>query len=407
MRRFFRSRPLLGDALTTGAYLLCAVVLAGASVDVPGLAPVWIALVLALPGAGVVFFRRRWPALMFAAANVLFLISAATGTAAELLLPLLTGYAVGAYRSARAAWTCFVLGIGCAVLCGYVLTVRSRTGYPLLEGTQPPVTGSFSSDWLNNALGLVVLLVIVMLIGINVGVRGRYILALLDRARHLEHERDQQYEIAGARERERIAREMHDIIAHSLSVMIFLADGAYAAAPNRPEHARDAIGRVADTGRRTLAEVRRLLGTVRVEDRLLPAPHAPQPGVSDLPDLAESIRHAGLPVRMTLTGPPVSDPALGLTVYRIVQEGLTNALRHATGAGRVMVLVSRTEDAVDILVEDDAPAATADKQGSEAGRGLLGLRERVALYDGTVDAGPRDGGGWRVRARLPLTGGTA
>ncbi len=407
MRRSLRDRPWLGDALTTGAYLLCAVVLAVVSAGVPGLAPAWIAVVLALAGAVVVFFRRRRPALMFAAGNVLFLISAATGTAAELLLPLLTGYAVGAYLSARAAWVCFGLGVGCAALGGYVLTVRGRTGYPLLEGTQPPVTGFFFSDWLNNALGIAVLLVIVMLIGINVGVRGRYILALLDRARHLEHERDQQYEIAGARERERIAREMHDIIAHSLSVMIFLADGAHAAAPARPEQARDAIGRVADTGRRTLAEVRRLLGTVRVEDRMLPVQHTPQPGVPDLPDLAEGIRHAGLPVRLTLTGPPVADPALGLTVFRIVQEALTNALRHATGASRVTVLVSRTEDAVVILVEDDAPATQGGTPGQESGRGLLGIRERVALYAGTVEAGPRDGGGWRVQARLPWTGGTA
>lgn len=404
VRRAFQRRPWLSDVLAAGFYLLFAGLLAAASAEVPDLAPLWIALVLAGPGAVTVWLRRRHPVLMFVAANLLFLVSAATSTTAELLLPLLTVYAVGVYRSARAAWVCFGVGVSCAAFGAFILATRSRTGPLLLEPTQPPNTGDLLADWVNITFGIMVILLIATLIGTNVGGRKRYISALLDRARHLERERDQQSEIAGARERERIAREMHDIIAHSLSVMIFLADGAYAAAPGQPEQSREAIGRVADTGRRTLGEVRRLLGAVRAEDRTEPVDHAPQPGAAQLAHLAEDIRRAGLPVRMEVTGPPITDPTLGLTVYRIVQESLTNALRHARGASEVAVLVARTDDAVEIVVEDDAPSGMASGPGPEAGRGLLGIRERAALYAGKVEAGRRTGGGWRVYARLQWTG---
>ena len=404
VRAAFQRRPWLGDLLTTTLYVLFAGVLASATAEAPDAAPLWVAVALAVPGAATAYFSRRSPVLTFAAANLLFLVSAATSTTAELLLVLLTVYAIGAHRSTRAAWICFGIGTGGAALGAYILAVRSRTGPLLLEPTQPPNSGDLFSDWLNITIGIAIILLIATLIGTNVGGRKRYIAALLDRARHLERERDQQSEIASARERERIAREMHDIIAHSLSVMIFLADGAYAAAHGRPEQSREAIGRVADTGRRTLTEVRRLLGTVRTEERMLPTEHAPQPGAAQLADLADDIRRAGLPVRMTITGPPITDPALGLTVYRIVQESLTNALRHARRASLVTVLVACSDDAVNITADDDAPPSLAAHQESDPGRGILGIRERAALYDGSVEAGRREDGGWRMHVRLPWTG---
>ncbi|PNI09470.1 ATPase [Arthrobacter sp. AFG7.2] len=404
VRRSLQRRPWLGDLLPTVLYVLFAGLLATASAGDPDAAPLWIAVVLAVPGTATAFFSRRRPVLMFAAATLLFLVSAATSTTAELLLVLLALYAIGANRSPRAAWTSFGLGTGGAALAAFILTVRSRTGPLLLEPTQPPNSGDLFSDWLNNTIGITLTLLIATLIGTNVGGRKRYIGALLDRARHLERERDQQSEIASARERERIAREMHDIIAHSLSVMIFLADGAYAAAPGRPGQSREAMGRVADTGRTTLAEVRRLLGAVRTTEREHPADHAPQPGAAQLGHLADDIRRAGLPVQLTTAGPPITDPALGLTVYRIVQESLTNALRHAHGASKVTVLVATSGEAVDITVDDDAPSGPAGNHESEPGRGILGIRERAALYGGAVAAGPRKDGGWRLQVRLPWTG---
>lgn len=401
MRRFFQRRPWLTDSLLAGLYLLIASLLAIATAFAPGLTPVWIAIVLAAAGTAVVLFRRRRPVLMFALATVLALIGAATSTVAEMLLPLLAVYAVGVYRSTRAAWACFGVGMVGAALAAYLIGVRTRSGPYLLDPTQAPDSGDPFSDWVNSASALVILFLIGTLIGTNVGERKRYIAALVDRAGQLLRERDQQAVIASARERERIAREMHDIIAHSLSVMISLSEGAYAAAPDRPVQSRDAIGRVAETGRRTLGEVRRLLGAVRADDPTFSVEHAPQPGVAQLAQLAEEIRLAGLPVRMTLTGTPAADPALGLTVYRIVQESLTNALRHARGAREVVVLVAWADGAVEITVDDDAPSPPADL---EPGRGILGIRERTALYGGVVEVGRREVGGWRVFVGLPWTG---
>jgi signal transduction histidine kinase len=228
------------------------------------------------------------------------------------------------------------------------------------------------------------------------GQRRRLLSTLVDRAQRLARERDQQAEIATARERERIAREMHDVIAHSLSVMIALADGARAAADDRPGEAKDVMGRVAQTGRRTLGEVRRLLGSVR-GDPSDPALHAPQPDASQLAALVAESVAAGLPVRLTETGPRPGDPAVGLSVYRIVQESLTNVLRHASDVEDVSVEVAWSTDAVSVVVRDrSAPVAPADG----AGRGILGMRERAALFDGEATAGPHSGGGWQVRARL-------
>ena len=195
---------------------------------------------------------------------------------------------------------------------------------------------------------------------------------------------------------------MHDVIAHSLSVMIALSEGAHAAAPSRPDEARIAMGRAAETGRRTLAEVRRLLGSVRADPADPPADSAPQPGVGQLMALSEEFARAGLPVRLDLEGSPAEDAALGLTVYRILQESLTNALRHATGATEVRARVRWTADAVRITVEDDAPRRLGvGDTGADVGRGLLGIRERAALYGGDAQAGPRDDIGWRVSVRLP------
>jgi signal transduction histidine kinase len=232
-------------------------------------------------------------------------------------------------------------------------------------------------------------------LGINVGTRRAYLAALEERAAQLERERDQQGRLAAAAERARIAREMHDIVAHNLSVMIALADGAGFVAETDAERSTSAMDQVARVGRHALGEMRRLLGVLRDEE---PAALAPQPGLAQLDALLEQVRAVGLPVRLETSGAPV---ALGagaeLTVFRLVQEALTNTLKHAGPGVHATVRLRYDEGGVEVEVTDDGVGGPLAAAG---GQGLSGMRERAAVYGGAVEAGPRMGGGWRVHARL-------
>ncbi|GCD18619.1 two-component sensor histidine kinase [Cellulomonas algicola] len=257
--------------------------------------------------------------------------------------------------------------------------------------------------------------------------------ALVDRATRLERERDQQAQIATAAERARIAREMHDIVAHSLTVMIAQADGGRYAASADPAAATRALGTIGETGRAALTDMRRLLGVLRegpptptgsipvvappagTAAALGTAPPAgggpagptppgpavtPQPSVEDVPHLVEQVRASGLRVSLVRTGTPRHlPPGVGLTAFRITQEALTNVLKHAGPDPSVTVVMSWRPDALALEVSDDGRGASAGSDG--LGHGLLGMRERAALFGGTVTAGPRPGGGYRVRAELP------
>lgn len=238
--------------------------------------------------------------------------------------------------------------------------------------------------------------------GIAVRTRQEYLASLVDRARQLEVERDQQAQLAAVAERTRIAREMHDIIGHNLSVITGLADGGSYAAAKSPARAAQALEAIGTTSRQALAELRRLLDVLREE-----APTAeltPQPSLTDLDHLIDGVRSAGLPVRLKIEGPPVRVPAgTQLTIYRVIQEALTNTLKHAGPNATSQVSISYEDGgAVTASVTDTgrggpAPNATDATQG----RGLTGMRERTALYDGTLEAGPQPTGGWRVHVRLP------
>ncbi|GAB7050312.1 sensor histidine kinase [Catenuloplanes indicus] len=232
--------------------------------------------------------------------------------------------------------------------------------------------------------------------------RRAYLAELEERARRLERESDQQAQLAVAAERARIAREMHDIVAHNLTVMVALADGAALTVTRSPELAADTMHTVSATGRQALGEMRRLLGLLR-SDSPAPAPQAraPQPGFADIDGLIAQVRTAGLAVTVTQHGTPVEawGPGAGLTAYRLVQEALTNTLKHA-GPGTNARLDLRYEPhGMELSVTDDgrAPARTSPGTG---GHGLAGMAERVGSYDGTVESGPLPGGGWQVRARL-------
>jgi signal transduction histidine kinase len=238
--------------------------------------------------------------------------------------------------------------------------------------------------------------------GINVRNRRALLASLHERAVRLERERDQQGQLAAGAERARIAREMHDIVAHNLSVMIALADGAGYAVRDAPDRAEDAMHRASRTGRQALNEMRRLLGVLREENG--PQAFAPQPGLGEIDALVDQVRATGLPVRYEVTG-AVSDafPAgLQLAVYRIVQEALTNTLKHAgPDAGAQVTLTFGDQDVgVEIVDHGAAAVAVADEGG-----GLRGMRERAAVYDGTIASGPRpDGDGWRTATRLTFAG---
>ncbi|MBX7548012.1 histidine kinase [Streptomyces sp. NPDC004232] len=244
-------------------------------------------------------------------------------------------------------------------------------------------------------------------LGLMVRIRRAQLAGLRDRAARLEIERDQRSRLAAAAERARVAREMHDIVGHNLSVMITLADaGAYAtdAAPERGKQALELIG---DTGRMALGELRRVLGVLREDpddDTPRPPELSPQPGIADLPTLCDGVRTAGLDVVYRTVGDvDALDSGVQLAVYRIVQEALTNTLKHAGADTRVTLSVVVEDTRLLVRVRDDGPAAGHPAPPNEEGHGLVGMRERAALYGGHVSAGPAPGGGWAVAATLDLT----
>nr|WP_237505779.1 histidine kinase [Streptomyces sp. SID8378] len=241
--------------------------------------------------------------------------------------------------------------------------------------------------------------------GLVARVINAYISALHERAVRLEVERDQRARLAAAAERARIAREMHDILGHTLAVIVGLASGAAGLTEVKPKRGAETLEIIADSGRGALAELRRLLAVVGDDTAAADgSPLAPQPGLGDLDLLLERVRAAGLNVTLRTEGPgPDLPPGLELTVYRIVQEALTNTLKHAAADTTVQVAILADGDAVRLTVVDRGPAL---EPGSDTGgHGLVGMRERAALYGGHVTAGPNNHGGWTVDAhfRTPTT----
>lgn len=233
--------------------------------------------------------------------------------------------------------------------------------------------------------------------------RQETINALRDRAERLEVERDQQTQLATSVERARIAREMHDIVAHSLSVIIAQADGGRYVAQGDPDAAGRSLGTIAETGRAALADMRRLLGVLRVRDDATSVELVPQPAADDLERLVEQMRASGMRVSLVRMGAvrPLP-PGAELVAYRICQESLTNVLKHAGPDPRVTVLLQWLPAALTLEVTDDGRGAAALADSDGHGQGLVGMHERAAMLGGALTAGPRAGGGFLVRAELPL-----
>lgn len=335
--------------------------------------------------AGAVVVRRRVPAAAFSVAAVagLWEVVATNPSGSDVALLILL-YTVAAYRprqlSILALVTCLVGGA-----VALLLKQPAPVGGPILDrvlGGGALFGGTSLLAWV---------------LGDSMRYRRGYYAALEDRAARLEAERDAQAKVAAAAERARIARELHDVIAHHVSVMVVQADGASYALAADPKTAQTALAAISSTGRQALTEMRRLLGVLRTAGDQ--AALAPVPGLGELRELLDQARAAGLAVTYTLTGAPRELPeGAELAAYRVVQESLTNTRKHGGLAASAAVTLRYEPDGLTVEVTDDGMATPA---GDGGGHGLAGMRERIEMYGGTVQAGPLPRGGFRVLARLP------
>jgi signal transduction histidine kinase len=388
VRRTLFGRPLRGVAFDVAVSGVVAFVGLASAVSQPG---GWAATGVGLGMAVALLFRRTHPSAVtvVVAALALVQVIARWGPLAFDVAVLIALYSVVKYgRRLRDG-----------VLAGAVAAV----GVLLAAAQTPGVV-----MWWVTALWYTLVTGAVWLVALNVRTRRLYVLSLEERAATLEREREAESRAAVAEERTRIARELHDVVAHSMAVMIVQADGARFMLDRDPEQARAAVKVVADTGRSALEEMRRLVGVLRDAgpagaDVVAADPEHRRLALAELPDLLARFRDAGLRVRDAVTGePPTLPPGLELTVYRVVQEALTNALKHAGVGATVDVRMTYSADAIEVRVVDDGRGRPVVSPGPPGGHGLLGMRERVTVYDGSLTAGPRPAGGWQVRVRLPL-----
>lgn len=336
--------------------------------------------VMALVTAGALLFRRFAPfsAVLVSAAGAAFFTLVDPGgaydTSSMFFVLLLACWAAGSLLDPRRAGIAFAA----VLVTGWLVMLRGP-GVPWTE-----------------ALWITLPLSGVFVLSVAAARRSEAVRHAEERARRSEAEAQRAVE----QERARITRELHDVLAHSVSVMTVQASAVRRLLTPDQEREREALLTVEETGRQALAEMRRMLGIMR--DDAEPAARAPQPGIGTLPQLLDQIRQSGLPVELTIEGEPVRLPAgVDLSAYRIVQEALTNTLRHA-GPAHAWVAVRYGGEDVEIEVANDG-SSESDRDG--AGHGLVGMRERVALCGGELVSGPRPGGGFRIAARLPVAGG--
>jgi signal transduction histidine kinase len=390
-----RRRELLRDV---GPPLLLMVVTTAGLVRMrdgaPGAGELVVSLLVCLPALA----SRRSPVLAFAATAVLVAAHwLPDGLDAAALLP--ADIALWFTLAAVAERRTLVPAIAATVVCE-LFVLATLLGDPLAGA--PDGSGG------HPVAPLSALTLATFLFGRNRRAKHALVAQLRDRAERAERERDQQARIAVVEERTRIAREVHDVVSHSISVMTALADGAgYALGTDAGRaQAREAIAAVAATGRSAITEMHRLLEVLRAEDDDAAPSRQPAPGLADLPALVEQVRSAGLPTSLVVTGRPAPlGPTAQLAVYRLVQEALTNTRRHAPDARRAEVELSWDDAGLRVRVRDDGSASTPPGDGT--GHGLIGMRERLGAHGGTVRAGRDAPGGWLVEAFLPAPASTA
>jgi signal transduction histidine kinase len=387
-------RPWLIDgALALGLTALSLVAVVGGAPDVGARDPLSVALLMleSLP----LVARRRFPLAVLAISAGATLAHAALAADSEGvnegLGSFVALFTVAELHERR-------VSIPAAVIVGlaFALLIAGRGGIPaglqgLLSTSLVVAAAWFLGDWTRT--------------------RRRFASAIEDRARLLEQEREEQARRAVQDERDRIARELHDIVTHHVSVIVIQAGGAIAAVERRPEQAREALQAIDRTARAALTDMRRMLGILgpggvdslaREEPRDPVAAREPMPDLDRLGELVEQVRAAGLPVELAVVGAPRPlDVGVSLSAYRIVQESLTNTLKHARGA-RASVRLEYEPRSLTVSVQDEGGSGQRDLGVTTgSGRDLIGMRERAALYGGSLDAGPTPNG-FRVVARLPL-----
>ena len=344
---------------------------------------VMIGLVLLLVQVIPLLWRRSHPSLVLLLVAGAFAARELIGFNAGIagLGLLVAMYSVAAYEQ-RARRLVFLVVAGLGFVAGFV--VFGVTGNPRSFAITVPSV-FFVAAWL---------------IGDYLRTRRAYVAQLEERAARLERERDQDRRLAADEERTRIARELHDVVAHDVSVIAIQAGAARAVQLSKPDAAAKALGLIETTARETLVELNRLLGVLRSSNGATPD-RSPQPGIGQLAGLVEELRAAGLEVDARVEGEPQPlPPALDLSAYRILQEATTNVLKHAR-AHRVDIRVHYTQAMLALDVRDDGPGGGGDP-ASSSGHGLIGMRERVALFGGQLRAGRDPAGGFSVHARLPL-----
>jgi signal transduction histidine kinase len=317
--------------------------------------------------------------------------------------PLATGVAVGAStfvddRLVPDDFVAFLVGIALCVLFG-MRPARSQAvaGLAFTIGIAAIVTHNDPNGGIADFSWNAPVFTIAWIIGLALGRKFREVDEAKERAERAEREREERARLAVSDERARIARELHDVVGHSVSVMTVQASAVRRLLSPDQEKQREALLVVEQTGREALAEMRRMVGVLRRPEE---APAlAPQPSLEQLERLVEHARGAGLSVELRIEGEPVQLPTgVDLTAYRLVQEGLTNALKHAR-AERAEVVVRYDDGHVELRVSDDGRGGGG---GDSGGHGLVGMRERVSVYGGELEAGPRPEGGYELRARLPI-----
>jgi signal transduction histidine kinase len=391
-RRLANGQPLLVDALLAGAFLVACTVWLAVS-PFAGLTAGLLQAALVIPLA----WRRSYPSPVFVVVAFVGLVQLLVGPPlladAALLAAL---YTVAAHDSRhRALAAAGILEIG-AILAA----IQWNPAHSIPR----------------SMVFLTATVVAALCLGWTVRSGSEYLAWLAERSRRLEVERDQQASIAAAQERTRIAREMHDIVAHSLSVVVTLVDAASLVSRSDPARAEDAMRHAAEVGRQALGDMRTMIGVLRTDSAS--ADLVPQPRLSDLDGLLSRVRATGLAVQLDIAGEAfVVGGAAELTIYRIVQESLTNTMKHASASGaRVEIRYDRPE--VVVTVTDDgriaatngwspsdfaaaaSPANPASLSTGAGGHGLAGMRERAAIHRGAIEAGPTTHGGWCVRATL-------
>jgi signal transduction histidine kinase len=379
------ANPLLVDGLiAAGLTALSVITLAAGARDIGSYSQSSIALLL-LQTVPLVL-RRVAPIPVFIVTATATLLHAfqAEGSLNTTLGSLIALFTLAEYAERRVS------------LAGYASLALPMGALIIVRGGMPQALGGLVQTELSVAACWV--------LGSWARERRAYVGTVEDRATRAEREREAEAERAVGQERQRIARELHDVVTHHVSVIVIQAGAALRALERRPTDAREAIEAIDATARLALADMRRMLGILGTPsaDSGEDGAKEPMPGLDRLGELLESVRAAGLPVELSIDGTPRPlEPGVELSAYRIVQEALTNTLKHATGA-RARVDVRYGPEMLEVQVADRGgrgePAPGAVDSG---GRGLIGMRERVAMFGGDLEAGPRDGG-FRVVARLPL-----